>query len=120
MLCCRNAEAALAFYKQAFGARETMERVPTGGKVGHAEIEVGGGRIMVADEFPEHNRSPQTLGGTSVMIYVYVDDVDTLIKRATVAGATVLRGPEENKFGRLVKLEDPFGHVWFFMTAKEK
>jgi PhnB protein len=120
MLCCQNAGSALEFYKRAFGARETMDRVVTDGRVGHAEIEIAGGRIMIADEFPKHNQSPKTLGGTPVMMYVYVNDIERLASQAVAEGAKVLRGPEENRFGRLVKIEDPFGHVWFFMTSRGK
>jgi PhnB protein len=76
---------------------------------------------MLADEFPEMNhRSPQSFGGTPVSMLVYVQDVDTFVRRALAAGAKALT-PVENKFygDRSGSLEDPFGHHWPFVTHVE-
>lgn len=117
MLAVRDAANAIEFYKKAFGATESRERiVDPSGKIGHAEIAIAGARIMIADELPEHNRSPQSLGGTSVIIHLYVQDVDALAKQATVAGVKVLRPVKDEPYGRVCKFEDPFGHVWMFTT----
>jgi PhnB protein len=120
-LYCRNAAAAIEFYKKAFGARET-ERFPMpNGKVGHAEIMVGEAPIMLADEFPEMNsRSPQAIGGSPVCILVYVENVDAIAQQAIAAGAKVLR-PLANQFygDRSISLEDPFGHLWNIATHIE-
>ena len=89
-LAVHDAEHALAFYAKAFGAKEVSERIPWEGKIGHAEIEIEGARVMLADEFPTHNRSPRTLGGTPVIIHVDVKDVDLFFERALAAGATAL------------------------------
>jgi PhnB protein len=112
-----DAKSALEFYAKAFGAKEVSERIPWEGRVGHAEFEIEGARIMLADEFPEYNKSPKTLGGTPVSIHVNVKDVDATFENATKAGAKVLQPLKNEPYGRICKLEDPFGHVWFFNTA---
>src|SRR5688572_27203326 len=92
MLAVHDAAGAIDFYRQAFGATESDQRyIEADGKIGHAEISIGRARIMLADEFPEHNRSPRQLGGTTVIIHVYVTDLDALFSQATAAGAKVIR-----------------------------
>ena len=115
-LAVHDAEQALKFYSKAFGAKEVSERIPWEGKIGHAELEIEGARVMLADEFPAYNKSPKTLGGTSVAIHVDVKDVDGFFARAVEAGAKVLSPIENEPYGRICKLEDPFGHSWFFST----
>lgn len=120
-LCIKDAAAALEFYKRAFGATETMRMAGPDGKVMHAEIAIGEALVMLADEFPEMGfRSPASIGGTPVTLYVYVDDVDAFVARAKAEGATVTQ-PVETKFygDRTGQLQDPFGHVWGFATHVE-
>lgn len=120
-LTIRNAAQALDFYKRAFGATEVMRMADSNGKVGHAEIRIGDSAIMLSDEFPDMDaRSPQMIGGSPVMIHLYVEDVDALVKRAVEAGATLQR-PVENQFygDRAGKLADPFGHIWWIATHVE-
>jgi PhnB protein len=118
-LSVNDAERALEFYAKAFGAKEIAERIPWEGKIGHAELEIEGARIMLADEFPAYNKSPKTLGGTSVSIHVDVKDVDAFLARAVEAGAKVLSPATDETYGRVCKLEDPFGHAWFFSTSTQ-
>jgi len=120
-LCVKGGAAAIDFYKQAFGARESMRIPMAGGKIGHAELRVGDALFMLADEFPEMNfRSPQSLGGTPVNIVIYVENVDELVKQAENAGAKVLRPPADQFYGdRSGTVEDPFGHVWHLSTHIE-
>jgi PhnB protein len=120
-LIIKGAANALDFYKKGFGAAEIMRMPAPGGKVGHAEIKIGSAIIMLADEFPEMNhKSPQSLGGTPVSIMIYVEDVDTFVKRAIAAGAKVLQAVENKFYGdRSGTLEDPFGHQWHFSTHVE-
>lgn len=120
-LSVTGAARAIEFYKQAFGAVETMRIEGPGGKIMHAEVTVGAAPIMLTDECPEMGfRSPQTLGGSPVNLYVYVEDVDVLAERATAAGATVQRPVEDMFYGdRTVQLKDPFGHLWSFATHIE-
>ncbi|MCI0466868.1 MAG: VOC family protein [Beijerinckiaceae bacterium] len=120
-LAVRNASDAIAFYKQAFGATEAL-CIEHGGKIGHAELNIGSARIMLCDEFPDHDHlSPQTLGGTPVMIHLYVKDVDSFTDHAIGAGLKVLRPVMDQFYGdRGGKFEDPFGHSWWIATRKEE
>ena len=115
-LAVHDAERALAFYAKAFGAKEVSQRTRWEGKIGHAEIEIEGAQVMLADEFPAFNKSPRTLGGTPVIIHVDVKDVDSFFNRAVAAGVTVLQPIKDEPYGRICKLQDPFGHVWRFNT----
>lgn len=120
-LCVKGAADAIEFYKEVFGATELMRIGAPGGKIGHAELNIGGATIMLADEFPELGFvSPQTLGGSPVIMMVYVEDVDATAKRAIAAGAKELRPVEDQFYGdRSGKYADPFGHVWMIATHKE-
>jgi PhnB protein len=91
------------------------------GRIGHAEIKIGDSPIMLADEFPEMGfRSPQSLGGSPVSLYLYVDDVDALAKQAEAAGAKVVRPVKDQFYGdRSGSFEDPFGHQWHLATHVE-
>ncbi len=119
-LSVSHGSEAIAFYKEAFGAKEVL-CIAHDGKVGHAELEIGAARIMLCDEFPDHDAlSPQTIGGTPVMIHLYVTDVDAFTARAVEAGLRVLRPVEDQFYGdRGGKFEDPFGHRWWIASRKE-
>lgn len=121
-LCVAGAADAIAFYVRAFGAVETMRLAEPGGRIGHAEITIGGAPLMLSDEYPEEGvKSPKTIGGTPVAIHVYVPDVDALAERAAAAGATIVRPVADQFYGdRSTTLLDPFGHRWFFATRKEE
>jgi PhnB protein len=120
-LAIDGAAAAIEFYKKAFGATERMRFDAPGGKISHAEVEIEGGLIMLADEFAEMGfRSPQTIGGSPVTVHIYVSDVDALSERAGAAGATITRPPTNQFYGdRSCQLQDPFGHTWSFATHVE-
>ena len=120
-LAIDNAAAAIDFYKKAFGATERMRMPGPEGKVGHAEIDIEGALVMLADEYPPMNfRSPKTIGGSPVMIHMYVPDVDAFFKRAKAAGVEVLREPATQFYGdRSCSIKDPFGHLWSVATHVE-
>lgn len=120
-LIIKGAAQALDFYQRAFGATELMRLAAPGGQVGHAEILLGDSHIMLADECPQMNAlSPQTLGGSPVLLHLYVPDVDAMFAQAIVAGAQVEQ-PIENKFygDRSGSVVDPFGHRWTLSTHVE-
>jgi len=120
-LCVRDTAAAIAFYERAFGAREIARLPQLDGRIGHAEIRIGEAPIFISDEFPEIGvLSPQSLGGSPVMIVLDVADVDALFDRAVAAGATVDRAVADQFGGahRNGKLSDPFGHRWMLLTHK--
>jgi PhnB protein len=120
-LSISGAAAAIDFYKKAFGAVELFRMEQPDGKIGHAEIKIGDSPIMLADEYPEMNSvGPKTLGGTSVSLLIYVEDVDTVFKTAIEAGAQEQRPVEDKFYGdRMGSLIDPFGHVWHVGTHVE-
>ncbi|HEX8696218.1 MAG TPA: VOC family protein [Longimicrobium sp.] len=113
-LCVRGAARAIDWYTQVFGARETFRMQEAGGRVAHAELQLGPATLMIADEHPEHGiHSPQAFGGTGLTIHLHVQNVDELVERAAAAGATVLRPPTDYDHGeRQARLRDPFGHEW--------
>jgi PhnB protein len=116
-----GASAAIDFYGSVFGAKERMRMPAPGDKVGHAELELGDSVIMLADESPEMNaRSPRTVGGTPVTVFVYVEDVDSVFDRAVQAGAKSMRPVEDQFYGdRFGQFEDPWGHQWGVATHVE-
>jgi PhnB protein len=117
----RNAAAAIDFYKRAFGAQETMRMNAPDGKIAHAELRIGDSTIMLNDEMDWGNcKSPQTLGGASGGLHIYVPDVDAAFDQAVTAGAQV-RMPVADMFwgDRYGNVTDPFGHVWGLATHKE-
>ena len=120
-LICKNAEAAIEFYKKAFGAVELFRVGEPGRKVGHAEMKIGNVIFMLADEFADIGAiSPQTLGGTPVTFYVYVEDVDGFTEKAIGEGLKVLKPVADQFYGdRSGHFEDPFGHKWGFATHVE-
>ncbi len=120
-LLVRDAAGAIEFYKEAFGAIETVRMPTPGGKIGHAEIKIGEGMVMLADESPESgHKSPQSLGGTGVSLMFYVPDVDAQFAKALAAGATILRPLTDQFYGdRSGTLTDPSGHIWTIATHTE-
>ena len=121
-LIVKGAARAIAFYEQAFGAKELFRLKDPSGKIGHAELEIGGGRFMLADEYPDFGAlSPVSVGGSPVSIHLYVANVDGTVECATRAGATLLRPLKDEFFGdRVALLTDPFGHKWHLATRKEE
>ena len=116
-----GASAAIEFYRDVLGATERMRMPAPGDKVGHAELEIGESLIMLADEAPDMDaHGPRAVGGTPVMLHVYVDDADAVFDRAVEAGARALRPVEDKFYGdRAGEFEDPFGHRWSVATHVE-
>lgn len=121
-LIVRDAAKALAFYQRAFHANETLRFAQPDGRVGHAEFWIGRAQVMLADEFPSMGYvGPETLGGTSVNVHIYVEDVDAFFEHAVAQGAKVLRPVSDQFYGdRLGVLEDPYGHRWSFASRIEE
>lgn len=120
-LIIRDASRAIDFYKKAFGATELMRFPGPDGKIGHAELKIGQGIIMLADESPEMgHKSPLSLGGTPISLMFYVADVDAQFGRAVAAGGTVKNPLKDQFYGdRSGTITDPFGHVWTIATHTE-
>jgi PhnB protein len=122
-ICCRDAAQAIDFYKQVFGAVETMRLAePGSGRIGHAELRIGEDALMLSDEYAEMGvRGPLSIGGTPVTLHLYVADVDAVVARAAAAGAKVERAVQDQFYGdRSGIILDPFGHRWNIGTRKEE
>jgi PhnB protein len=117
----QDANAAIEFYKKAFGATERMRLTEPGGKIGHAEIAIGDSIIRLSDEYPDYGvLSAQTLGASPVRINLHVPDVDALARQAVAAGAKMVRPVGDQFYGyRSGAFSDPFGYTWIISTRIE-
>jgi uncharacterized glyoxalase superfamily protein PhnB len=120
-LVVRGAARAIDFYKEALGAVEVMRMPTPDGKIMHAEIQIDESKIFLVDEFDESPEegmgSPIAIGGTTVTIHLFVDDVDAAVARAAAAGAKVTLPPTDMFWGdRYGRIRDPFGHSWSIAT----
>ena len=123
-LSIKGAAEAIAYYQRAFGAVELYRLAMPDGRIGHAELQIGDSRIMLADEMPDMpdavTSSPRTLKGTSFGLALYLKDVDAAFAQAIAAGGTVKRPVKTQFYGdRSGTLEDPFGHIWTLSTHVE-
>lgn len=118
----RGADKAIEWYRKAFGAKLVSRMgTPDGKSVWHAELRIGDSVLMLADEDPQMGaKSPQTLGGVTSTIHIYTADVDSLVARATAAGAKTIMPATDMFWGdRYAQISDPFGHVWGIATHVE-
>jgi PhnB protein len=120
-LAVDDAAEAIDYYKKAFGAKERGRMDTPDGKIGHAELEIGDSIVMLSDPFPHSStRTPKELGGTSASVFLYVEDVDAVVKKAVDAGATVTMEVADQFWGdRFGTIADPFGHLWSIATHVE-
>ncbi len=120
-LAVDDAATAIDYYRRAFGAKERLRMDAPGGKIGHAELEVGDSLLMLSDPFPQASTSPpKELNGTTASVFMYVENVDAVFRKAVDAGGTALQEPEDQFWGdRFGTLSDPFGHVWSLATHVE-
>jgi len=117
---------AIDFYKKAFGAKEVVRMLGPGGKIPHAEIEVGDSRVMMSDEMPPMPgqpgvyKAPKSAGFATASLFLYLDDADKAFDRAVKAGCTVRQAVTDmfwgDRFGQVI---DPFGHTWGLATHVE-
>jgi PhnB protein len=113
-----NCAKAITFYEKAFGAKELARMAMPGGRIGHAEMQIGDSIFMLADEFPEmHSKGPKSYGGSPVTIHMYVPNADETYQRAVKAGATATMPMADMFWGdRYGRVKDPFGHEWSIAT----
>lgn len=115
----KSSAKAIEWYQEVFGANEVRSRLVTpDGTCMNAEIEVMGSRLMLADEMPSvGSTSPQTLGATSVVLNLHVEDVDAVFQRALDRGAEEIFPLDDQFYGdRAGRVKDPFGHHWIIAT----
>ncbi len=117
-----DAVSAIKFYKKAFGAKENYRLKMPDGKIGHAELTLGGSVIMLSDAFPDKKIvSAKSAKATSIHLTAYVENVDKFVAKALKAGAKVRRAVADQFYGdRTGQIEDPFGHVWSIQSRVEK
>lgn len=117
----RDSAKAIEFYKKAFGAQERCIMAPPGGKCMHAEIQIGNSIVMLNDEFPEMDHlGPESRGGSTSHLMLYVDNVDDLFDKAVKAGCTVKLPLQDQFWGdRYGQVVDPFGHIWALSSHVE-
>jgi PhnB protein len=117
-LTVKDAAKAIDFYKKALGAEEIMRMPSPDGKITHAELKIGDSIIFLADEFPNMGtKSPQTLGGNTGSLYLYVQNVDSAIQQAISAGGKATMPVTDMFWGdRYGQFVDPFGHTWGIST----
>jgi PhnB protein len=122
-LVIKGAAQAIDYYKKVFGATEVVRMDGPNGTVGHAELQIGDSRIMLADENPsmgQGHASASTIGASPVSLYLYVPDVDRVFERATAEGAKILKPVQDQFYGdRSGFVQDPFGHLWGLATHVE-
>ena len=122
-LVIKGAAQAIEYYKKVFGATELFRMAGPDGKVGHAELQIGNSRIMLADENPnmgEGHASASTIGASPVSLYLYIPDVDDVVKRAAAEGAKIVKPVQDQFYGdRSGFIQDPFGHLWGIATHVE-
>jgi PhnB protein len=120
-LAVEDATEAIEYYTKAFDAKERVRMETPDGKVGHAELEIGDSLVMLSDPFPQAStKPPNELGGTSVRVFMYVEDVDAVVMKAVVAGAMVTMEVADQFWGdRFGSVKDPFGHLWSIATHVE-
>jgi len=120
-LTIEKAAEAIDYYKDVFGAKERIRMEAPDRKIGHAELEIGDSLLMLSDAFPgATSRPPTELGGTTAGAFMYVEDVDAVVKRAVESGATITMEIADQFWGdRFGTITDPFGHSWSIATHVE-
>lgn len=122
-LIVKDAGKAIQYYKKVFGATELFRMDAPNGKVGHAELQIGNARIMLADENPsmgQGHASAASIGASPVSLYLYIPDVDRVVERAAAEGAKILKPVQDQFYGdRSGFIQDPFGHLWGIATHVE-
>lgn len=120
-LTVHDGKGAIEFYKRAFGAAERGAMTTPDGRIAHAELSIGDAVLMLSDKLPEFaGETPKDLGGTTVTLFHYVEDVDRAVRTAAAAGAEVTMQPENQFWGdRMGQVKDPYGHVWVIAARVE-
>lgn len=120
-LAVADAHGEIVWLAEAFGGVQRGEPIlMEDGRVGHAEVELGGALLMLAEEFPEIGLvGPLTCGGVTGQLHLTVDDVDAAVARAVAAGARLEREVADAPYGRTGVVIDPAGHRWMVQSPPE-
>ena len=121
MLAVRNAAKAIDWYKKVLNATEVNRLTDSDGKIAHAELKISDCILMLAEENPDYNKSPDLLNGTSIILNLYVPDVDGTVRLAVKEGALLIFPVEDQFYGdRAGRIQDPFGHMWIISKHLRK
>ena len=116
-LAVRDARAAIEWYADVYGARQRGQSIEMpDGRIGHAELELGGGVLYLADEHPEIGVTVPQRGAASVSLVLAVDDVPARAQAAVAAGGHLTREPYDAHGHRNATVVDPFGHRWMLQA----
>ena len=109
----RGGQAAVEFYRAAFGAEEQFRNLADDGeRLLHSRLVINGGLVMLSDEFPEYGQTPE-VQPKGVTLHLQVDDADAWWGRALAAGCVPVTPLDDQFWGdRYGRLMDPFGHCW--------
>lgn len=117
-LTCSDAARAIEFYKNVFGAIETVRMPSPDGKISHAELKIGDSIIFLNDEMGP--MAEVSSGAPRMSLFLYVENADKTFTRAVAAGAQIDMALENQFWGdRYGKVTDPFGHQWGIATHVE-
>lgn len=122
-LCVPDAQQAIDFYTRVFGASELYRLVEPSGRVGHVELQMGAGAVlMLSEQYPEYGiTAPPPQGLSGMVIHLHVDDCDAMGEAAVAAGATLVMPASDQFYGeRSCKVRDPWGHTWLLGHSIEK
>jgi PhnB protein len=122
MLVCRDVSGEIDFCKTTFNASDLLRRPGPDGKVAHAVVGINGAMIMIEAEWPTlASRAPSIDGSSPVIMYVYVENVDSAVEKAVSVGAKILLPVKDQFWGdRTGRIMDPEGHVWTISTRIEE
>ena len=109
-LIVNNAAKFIDFTREVFGAAEKFKTMRDEQTIMHAEISIGDSVIMLADATAQY--TPQNAG-----MFLYVDDCDSVFKKATDNGATEVMPPADQNYGRSAGITDPFGNTWWITSV---
>jgi len=113
-LCVRDAEKAIEFYCEVFGAKEKFRLVEPGGRLGHAELDFDGSTLLLSGEFPKYGiAGPDPDAPANCTVHLHVDNADEVVSRAVEMGAKIESPLKDQFYGeRSASFRDPFGHRW--------
>ncbi|MDF2431350.1 MAG: PhnB protein [Mucilaginibacter sp.] len=113
MLTINSGVTDIDFYIKAFGATELRRFGNDDGTIHVSEMEIDGALFHLHEENKNYNSSPDKLGGTTVTIGLFVEDVHAVMAKAVEAGARIISPVQDYDYGfRQGEFVDPFGHRW--------
>lgn len=119
LLVVRDAGRAVDFYVDSLGAKQLRLYLhPTTKAISHVDLAIQGATFSITEEARAWNSdAPPSLGGSPVVLQLYVREVDALFERMCSAGATIVFPLQEFAGERMGRVRDPFGHLWLLRAG---